>query len=80
MLSYTEGNPKVRIVFSFTEYFIPEAATLVHPVLFGQPFDGPMAGHGPGSAGPLRPARLGLEAEPGRHPGGLEPSGVVPPR
>ncbi len=29
------------------EYMIPAAATSVHPELFGQPFEGPMAGHSP---------------------------------
>jgi hypothetical protein len=40
----TAGGLKLVAV----EYMIPAVATSTHPVLFGQPFDGPMPGHGPG--------------------------------
>jgi len=46
ILVYEPSGRGLRLVA--VEYFIPAEATSVHPELFGQPFDGPMPGHGPG--------------------------------
>lgn len=46
LLYVPSSSGGVRLVA--VEYFIASAAVSAHPSLFGQPFDGPMAGHEPG--------------------------------